>query len=311
MTAQMANSAAVFSVSTNRLAFQRADAERRERRHAGGQKADRQQLAAAAHAAQQQDRAGRRRQQHDRVRQRVAQRDDADQRDRRREQQRNFLLVRDRHRHAEQHQRNQLGSPIVVAREHHQRHRDDDERQQRRQPAEIVDDPRLAVINVKAAQHVQRDVHAEHGQRARWLWPRTAAERARPGIPVVAFRSVVSLIGTRIAVFVLGVGQHRAGRNHLRLFRRRRRPRRSAASRVASTLSFSVVRQLRDVKRGKYPVGDVRRGILLQRLLQRGGRILDQHVADRHVLLETGLRADAANRDRFRVGVVLRRQLFQ
>ena len=73
MTAQSANSAAVLQRQPDRLAFERADAERRERRHGGRQEADRQQLAAAAHAAQQQDRAGRRGQQHDRVGQAVAQ----------------------------------------------------------------------------------------------------------------------------------------------------------------------------------------------------------------------------------------------
>ena len=67
MTAHSDNRAAVFSVSSNRFAFERADADRRERRHAGRQETDGQQLAAAAHAAEQQDRAGRRGQQHDRV----------------------------------------------------------------------------------------------------------------------------------------------------------------------------------------------------------------------------------------------------
>ena len=135
MTAQMRQQRGVLQRQPKRLAFQRADAERRERRHGGGQEADRQQLAAAAHAAQQQDRAGGRGQQHDRVGQRMAQRHDADQRDRRREQQRDFLLVGDRHGHAEQHERNQsppATSWLVMTMSVTVTH---DQRQQRGQPA--------------------------------------------------------------------------------------------------------------------------------------------------------------------------------
>ena len=131
------------------------------------------------------------------------------------------------------------------------------------QSAQLVDDPRLAVVNVKSAQHVQRDVHAEHGQRAgQFVRERAAGEfgrmfqvgsapsrRRRAALRRLAVARPRAWASTLPGGNTVVCGLHRGGR--LLLLRR-----------VASTFRCERHRQLR-LQPGEHPLGHFQRRHLL------------------------------------------------